>query len=192
MNKYWYIALGIVLTTMAFALFLTTQSIRTIEVNSQKTFSFNDSLYFCLDNFHTSISILGEKIPVMPISSKGLQLTVTSPVLVFRITESQCDMCIDKELFIIRDIMPELRDRIIVLGSYSSPHSYTWRMVTDNYYIIPINTIPWKIEEFAQPYYFILDSNLRISNIYISHWEHDDLSRKYLRGVKKILLNGSN
>lgn len=131
--------------------------------------------------------LTGSLLPTSMFISDSVLLKRNKPIFVFRISEQQCDMCIDHEMFIIKEMLHEMRDRIVVIGSFSMIENYKWRIISDTYLSIPLDSFPLKTETYNKPYYFVLDSNLRISNIFISDIEYETLTRDYLQGIEGIL-----
>lgn len=154
-----------------------------------------DSLNICNRNYGLQLRNVGKKIPNLWIRGDSItQLSkLSKPLLVLYIAESHCTKCVDKELNMLETYCKDIENRIMILASL---HNYKDIEVfkQENHikypvYLISRDSFEWDINQLEKPYYFILDRQLRISNLHITDEIYPNLSILFLKGVNELLTN---
>lgn len=134
--------------------------------------------------------ILNSKISLLDINNDTINLKsiIKKPTLVFRYSILNCGACVAIELNNIQEVIAKyktLKDRIILISFYqdlrSEIYAYKSLKIKIPMYIIPNNKLGLPIEENNNsPYYFVLNSDLSVSNLFIPERENIDNSKEYL------------
>ncbi|MCD8042919.1 MAG: hypothetical protein LUH10_07620 [Tannerellaceae bacterium] len=115
------------------------------------------------------------------------------PVLIFRIIESNCDLCYNHEMDIIKEYYGDtfMEDNIMIFGSFTYDRNLNMLLKRRKLNIVSEN-IPYMeenpLDELNFPYYFILNPDMKISNIYIPDKTFPDLTIEYLESIKRLLM----
>lgn len=156
-----------------------------------------DSISHCYTNFNINKKELGRRIIDLQLDYgclSDLVITRGKPILILRIKETDCSVCVMNELKNLNSYKDVLINDVLVLGSYTSERTLRVLLKRKNLNIISHN-IPFNFfehfsfEVYNSPYYFILDPNLKISNIYIPDQMFSNMTKEYLDGVVRLLEN---
>lgn len=114
---------------------------------------------------------------------------VNSKKLVFRYTELHCDVCVDKQIEAIKKISKKIgKKNIIILTEYENlKNLIIFKRL--NSLSIPIfnlqNKFNLPIEELDSPYYFVVDKDFVIKDLFIPIKEIENYTNKYLNIIYK-------
>jgi len=111
----------------------------------------------------------------------ALKEIVTNPCLVFCFSSNMCSPCIEKSINILIETTHNYTDnkRIIIAGDYPF-------RLRDNFYGKRMLTgIVLPVEKIEAPFFFILDSNLKIIDLHIFNKTNPDLTKIYLEEIHK-------
>lgn len=106
------------------------------------------------------------------------------PKLFFRFKETDCDVCIQKALRLLKEITTEFPDLpVTILSGYANTRQFYAYANSENksYEIYNIGSFPVILEEQDKPYFFVLNGSLTMENVYIFTQENNRLSREYLK-----------
>lgn len=135
-----------------------------------------------LANFHLMEIGKRESIPISSVLNN-------KKILFFRFKETNCDACINSFMEFLNDISKDLTSlNMVILCGYTNVHEYRTFVHKNNldiavYNVEEIPDLP--IESQENPYFFILDSNLRIKNLFIPTVHKLENLRKYLIFIKE-------
>lgn len=117
--------------------------------------------------------------------------------LILSYRESNCRMCVDAELKILIKNAQKINNEICIIASYKNFRG----VIVDKrnlesaglknieiYYLLP-NTLKIPIEKQNRPYYFQIDSGLKMTNFFIPKKEEPRLSETYLKFFLKNYKN---
>ncbi len=119
--------------------------------------------------------------------------------VVFRYSLTHCDACVHAEHEnIIKELQakPNYSKNICLLAYYENIRGlivdyrkFKAKKVNISMYAVAKNNLDIPIEAQNLPYYFIIDSNLRMTNFYIPDKEKTNWSKSYLRLALKNYFN---
>lgn len=165
------------------------------ELTTKKYKVNQDSLYICTQNFMAQLKVTGKTFPDLWLKNDSIvQLSkLPKSVLVFYFSESYCSKCVEKELRLLEEHCDDIKTEIIVLAAF---HDYrtlevfkqTVKLEFPVYFIVRDN-FDWELNMYGKPYYFVLDSNMKVSNIFLSDELYPDLSIRYLDNMNNLLTN---
>ena len=107
------------------------------------------------------------------------------PKLVFGSSQNMCPPCIYDIIDIIEEIFPDYKvnDRIIFIADVE-------QRFKENYHNkILLNFLKkseFPLRDFRVPYLFILDENITVKMLFITDKENPQLTKEYLKSVKRI------
>lgn len=116
------------------------------------------------------------------------------PLLVLRISELSCSMCVDSALMNVKRFIEDhdLEDRVLFLTSYKRERDLILfrRLYQIDYpvYNIGENQITLPVESRNVPYMFVTDSTLLSRSLFIPERTFPKLTKRYLDFVKKRYL----
>jgi hypothetical protein len=118
-------------------------------------------------------------------------LVLGNSLLVFRYSEFNCSSCYETELALLQDFFSESNRNVAILCSYQVKNYFT-KFIGMNQIVLPIYRIPqdamdWMLEDYNVPYYFVLHSDLKATDIFIPNKSFPELSKQYLERIKKLL-----
>ena len=113
-----------------------------------------------------------------------------SPLLIFRYSDMQCKPCFEKSLELIRETFDSTA-QVLIVNSHKTDRDFKiFKMVNQivhKNYLVPYGVFDWEIEKYGTPYFFILNTNNKISNIFIPDIKYYDQTLKYLESMKRLL-----
>lgn len=109
-------------------------------------------------------------------------------VLFFRFKETHCDVCVNKFMELLATIPDDFpAQNLVLLCGYGNVHEYRTfvrknklRMQVFN--VQEISGLP--IERHDKPYFFVLDKELRIKNVFVPDEHNPDYMNRYLAFIK--------
>lgn len=115
-----------------------------------------------------------------------------SPILIYRYTQvGGCRPCYEAQIRLIREIFKDTPQRVVILASYQNIREFLFSARTIATEIpmfhISANAFNWQFEQFNIPYFFVLHPCMRISNILVPNEHHPELTRRYLKSIKRLL-----
>lgn len=115
-------------------------------------------------------------------------LIENKPILLFRFKETHCDLCVNKFMELLKKVPDDFpAQNLVVLCGYANVHEYRTFVRKNNLRmpIFNVREIPdLPIEKKSSPYFFVLDSEMRIKNMFIPDEDEPDNMNKYLAFVK--------
>jgi hypothetical protein len=155
-----------------------------------------DTIQFCTLNFNINNRMTGLLMPEI-VAYNGtnklplLSLLKSSNLLIYRYSDIHCNTCVETELESLQKYFDSKLGQIIILASYDNEKDFMLfkklNKIKIPIYRIAHNAIDWTPEKLDMPYYFVLHSNGRVSNFYISNREYIDITNNYLKCVRLLL-----
>lgn len=114
------------------------------------------------------------------------------PVFILRYTDRYCNQCYENLLKLLK-LSFDSTANIIILNSHRSNRDFKIfkkenKIVYKNI-LVQYNVFDWEIEKYETPYFFIINSNKTINNIFIPDINYPHQTQKYFTGIKRILNN---
>ena len=164
---------------------------------SHQNSSENDELHAYQINFATNIrnsNIRLEEVPVKDSLSNVLLLkdvlkNSQEQILVCRFSELHCESCVNFSIQLFRHWADSIgKNNTLFLGSYRSNKIFNrakplYGIHNLNVYNVSELNIP--AEELGFPYYFVLDSALRVTDVFVPDKAVPELTDKYLKMIHK-------
>lgn len=108
--------------------------------------------------------------------------------LFFRFKETNCIICVNKFMEVLKNIPDSFPiEHLVILCGYENFHEYRVFVTKNNMKmkVFNIDELPNLIvEEINEPYFFVLNKNLRIQNIYIPDKNNAENVNRYLSCLK--------
>ena len=121
------------------------------------------------------------------------ELSTTNPILIYRYSELNCNTCYETETILLKSIFEHYQNKVVILCSYEmKQHFITFKRINRisfPIYRISKDAFDWELEEYSEPYYFVLHSDMRVSRIYMPNINYPELNKQYLEGIKRFLIN---
>ena len=118
-------------------------------------------------------------------------LAKNKPLLIYRYSDINCNTCYETEINAIHDTFSDLSKSVIILCSYRLDKDYKdfkrINQIKTPLFRISFDAFSWTVEDYGNPYYFVLHPNMKISHIYVPDKKYPDLNKQYLEGVKRFL-----
>lgn len=138
----------------------------------------NESIYINPDLMVTNI--LGLKQPISSVFNSELKLVIRS-------SEKGCGMCIEKELFRIKESFDStLYNSIIVLTTHNSARKLEVFKQTNNipFEIYSCENLGLPFEQKSEgTYIFMMDSTLEVKHFFIPDFDLPELSKLYFSAI---------
>jgi len=116
-------------------------------------------------------------------------LITSSPKLIFRYSVANCRDCINR---IIKLIKKEnnlgINQNLIGMGDYVNVNTLKGE-VEVFFPIYLVNYLPIEAEQLKTPYFFMLDENLEIKNLFIPDENDEEMTEIYLKEIQRHILN---
>ena len=120
------------------------------------------------------------------------ELVKNKPLLIYRYSDVNCVSCYENEIKTLQESFSDLLESAVILCSYQSDRDLrTFRrlnIIKLPLYCISFDAFTWTVEDYGNPYYFVLHPNMKISHIYVPDKRYPELNKQYLEGVKRFLL----
>lgn len=137
----------------------------------QSKYTFIDEASNALDSILVNkVEESTEKGATVPL----LDFLSDEPTLVYRVSDSHCNSCVEATLSVLRERileMPQMRERIIILANYQTVHSvYAWKIYNEiefDIYVDQRKSPILKSDEVNKPYLFILLPNSTVTCLFI-------------------------
>jgi peroxiredoxin len=113
------------------------------------------------------------------------------PLLIYRYANITCQPCFENELEELRGVFAYFPEAVVILTSYRIKKG-VYIFETQNNMNIPIyymddDSFNWAVEDLDKPYFFILHTDMKISNIYVPNKDFPEFDKQYLESVKRFL-----
>lgn len=108
------------------------------------------------------------------------------PLLFFRFKETDCDACIQQVLGLLKNITTQLpNQRIIILSGYKNVRQFYAYANSENklFEVYNINELPILPDNYDKPYFFVLNGNLELRDVFFYVKEDVDLTIDYLKCI---------
>ena len=128
---------------------------------------------------------LNNRIPLKNIFAKGQR-----QLLVCRFSQQHCESCVDATIQILQKQVNQIGAKnIVYFGNHRNNRIFKktiplYGIKGMRVYNTPGFSIP--VEQAGYPYFFILDSNLQVSGIFVPNKGVPAVTVKYLEAVKKL------
>jgi len=128
---------------------------------------------------------LNNLMPITDVFEEGQKC-----ILVCRFSEFYCESCVSFSLQMILGHIESIGVKnVLFLGNHRNNKIFNqtkplYRIDDKKTYNTPFFNIP--VEEIGHPYFFVLDSNLQISNVFIPNKTLPNISNEYLENIKSI------
>jgi hypothetical protein len=160
-------------------------AIRTNRNDAYENYFFNDLLHFNsnLDNI-TLVADANQAILL-----KKMFLENEAEKLICRFSEFYCESCVSYAILKIKNRVDSLgKNNILFLGMYENNTSL--KILKSQYNIQDMNVyntgvLPLPAEKMGFPYYFMLDSTLRVTDVFVPDKAVPELTDRYLKMVEK-------
>lgn len=117
---------------------------------------------------------------------------VLNKTVVFRFFENSCSPCVRRELSNVRNMLIK-KIPIIIIASFSSERKLKailseYSINTTVYNLDKTSFVLKECDQLSKAYYFILDENMKVNNLFIPLQSEDDLSDVYCDYVESIYI----
>ena len=153
-----------------------------------------------LFNFEINNKIQGLIAPDVPCSATGVGAEVKinllsdvvqhKPILLYRYKDINCSTCYEVA---IKELQTEFADKQELAGilcSYKVDKDLTsfrkLNVIKLPMFRISHDAFDWEVEQYGNPYYFVLHPDMKISNIYVPNKAYPEMNKQYLEGVKRL------
>jgi len=142
------------------------------------------------DKILKDFSIINENKDTLLLSS-----LLTYPKLIYRFSELHCDSCINHEFVNLRKQITsdglELKDVIIICYYQNHRNMNIFKRINklqdfEVYNLMNDNVGDLEIEDIGVPYFFVIDSEFKISNTFIPLKEVNQRTDDYLKRVSNL------
>ena len=107
-----------------------------------------------------------------------------NPKLFFRFKETDCDACVQSSLRLIEETTAHMpRSEIVILSGYKNARQFYAYAEQQLISVYNADNLPTVLDEQEQPYFFVMDSNLRMQNVFIPTKEDVNYTADYLNCV---------
>lgn len=118
-----------------------------------------------------------------------------SEILVCRFSEMDCESCINYSINTLLQWSNKIgKDNILFLGTYRNNKIFNKQKPLygiDTLNTVNVDAINLPVEDCGHPYYFILDSTLRVLNVFLPNKGTPSIDNKYLESTCKKYFNSS-
>jgi len=131
----------------------------------------------CMDSLHNSFYLS--------------DLVKGERALIFHFSEYNCSVCYESEIQTLQTCFVDNTNSVIILCSYGEYHKFIVFLKTNQIrfpiYRIEHGVMKWELDNYDYPYYFVLHSDLTVSDIHIPDESYPESNKQYLEGVKRYL-----
>ena len=110
---------------------------------------------------------------------------IKSPLIVFRFSKLNCTDCIVESINIIKSFLSNKRIKYIFISDYNNKRELGNFKRLNNIHEDVHNCNILINEEPSLPYFFILDSNLKVSDIFFPNDDFPELTNLYLKEIEQ-------
>lgn len=176
-----------------------TQKDRSYDQLSEFTADMQVKEEFYSFNFEISHKMTGLKAPdVLYTVNKDDQkdqsisdLVRQKPLLLYRYADINCNTCYEAELEALQREFADSPGLAGILCSYRVDQEFiVFKKINKiklPLYRVPSDAFTWDVENYGNPYYFVLHPDMKISHVYVPNKIYPEFNRQYLEGVKRFL-----
>jgi peroxiredoxin len=117
-------------------------------------------------------------------------------LLVFRYAEINCSTCYEIAIKSIQTVFADDDSSVVLLCSYTNDKDlFTFKRMNKIHYPtyrIASEAFNWLAEEYNMPYFFVLEPDMTISDIFMPNRNFPEITRSYLESIKRNLMNYEN
>lgn len=118
-----------------------------------------------------------------------LSQIIGSDKLILRYSELNCNTCVNKQLDILNSYVDSIGiDNIVLLTNYDN-HIYMKqfkKVAGIKFSIFNVGTeLNELIPDIERPYFFIIETNMRINNMYVPQIDEKKVTESYIHRIKK-------
>ena len=128
---------------------------------------------------------LNNPIPLKSIFAKGQR-----QLLVCRFSQQHCESCVDATIQILQKQVNQIgAENVVYLGNHRNNRIFKKTIPLYGIKGVPVYNTPRfsiPVEQAGYPYFFILDSSLHVSGIFVPSKGIPAVTVKYLEAVKKL------
>lgn len=114
-------------------------------------------------------------------------LKSNDPVLFFRFKETNCDACIQEAMIMLHEIPSSYSPsvKIVILCSYSNVRQFYAfaNEEKEEFEVYNVDSLPLYIDKLENPYFFVMNQDMRIRNIFIPLKDDSQYTKDYLKCV---------
>ena len=164
---------------------LNQESNKSDELNSYKI---NFAVNILNSNYHLDNVIIKDSLNNI-LSLKELFKDKQEQLLVCRFSQMHCESCVNSSIQILRNRIDSIgTNKVVFLGNHRNNKIFNrviplYKIQDMRVYNCPAINIP--VEKLGYPYYFILDKNLQISNVFVPDKAKPNITNKYLENICK-------
>jgi hypothetical protein len=123
-------------------------------------------------------------IPLQEFFKKGQNV-----ILVYRFSEMNCESCVSYSIHTLLQWIDSIdKDNILFLGAYRNNKIFNRQKPLYGIHEFNVANTPnlnLPAENIGYPYYFVLDSTLNVSNLFVPDKGFPQLNNAYLKNIKK-------
>jgi len=118
-------------------------------------------------------------------------LVCKKPLLIYRYADVNCNTCYEAEIKVLQQEFSDYPQLIAILCSYKIDQEFiVFKKINQiqlPLYRISSDAFNWTVEDYGNPYYFVLHPDMKISHVYVPNKSYPELNKQYLEGVKRFL-----
>lgn len=115
--------------------------------------------------------------------------------IVLRYSELQCGDCVRSQIDVIQEVSRKIKGEVILITYYENRRDMfiyyndlkNRGLNNVSMYLLPNDNLEIPIDKIDRPYFFCVNSNLRLSNFYIPNKSKLELSESYIKSVFRNL-----
>lgn len=117
------------------------------------------------------------------------QIVTDTPILVFRFEEGQCQNCIVFGMLKLENHFQEISINTVVFANYSEHYPFKRMSRTLNRKRLPIYNVTdlGELDELKVPYFFILNRDLSVEDVFIPEKAFPEITNQYFEALKQKL-----
>jgi len=197
MSKKWFIFIILALLTINIYTLIVIYRFKQHNVSENMKISEIDELHTLQLNFETNIENNNIKLEDVSLKdSLGNLLSLNDiwkdgqkQIIVCRFSESYCESCVDFSIKMVLHWVESIgKENILFLGTYRNNRIFNKTKPMYNIHNLTVyNTVALNLpaEELGYPYYFILNSDMTISDLFVPDKVTPTITNNYLRMINK-------
>ena len=143
-------------------------------------------------NFEMEYGMLGVKAPDVLCDGTNLsQLVSKNPILIYRYADINCNTCYEAQIENIHKVFKDEYEKVVILCSYQEERFFSifkrMNRLEVPIYRIDYDAFEWPVQDFDNPYYFVLHPDMSISNVFMPDRNLPVPTQIYLKGIKQLL-----
>jgi len=113
-----------------------------------------------------------------------------SPKIIFRYSSKNCDVCVEKEIILLKELIEEIgMSNVILVANYeTSRNLYAFKRLNDlSYDIYNCEDFGLGIDGMSVPYYIIMNSLCQIEKFFIPQNQYPELTQAFYSSYKEMI-----